>query len=227
MGSGKGTRVSTVAMWQNRAPIVKRRPHPSGRTAGSAPAYARRLAIDAAGRASTATQIASTNCDARPEDTPIALIVVHGISLPPGKFGGDAIERLFTNRLDPGAHPFFASIASLRVSAHFLIRRDGALVQFVPCGQRAWHAGESAWRGRPRCNDFSIGIELEGADDVAYTATQYTMLGGLVRALRRRYPIADVVGHSDIAPGRKTDPGRAFDWTRLERTAGARFRSKV
>jgi len=149
------------------------------------------------------------------------MIVVHGISLPPGEFGGDAIERLFTNRLDPGAHPGFAAIAPLRVSAHFLIRRDGALVQFVPCGRRAWHAGESAWGDRVRCNDFSIGIELEGSDDVAYAPAQYAMLGRLIRALRRRYPIADVVGHSDIAAGRKTDPGAAFDWKRLARAVGA------
>ena len=155
------------------------------------------------------------------------MIVVHGISLPPGEFGGEAIERLFTNRLDPGAHPCFATIAALRVSAHFLIRRDGALVQFVPCGRRAWHAGESAWRGRRRCNDFSIGIELEGADDIAYAPAQYATLGRLIRALRRRYPIADVVGHSDIAPGRKTDPGGAFDWKRVARAVGGPLPGRV
>jgi N-acetyl-anhydromuramoyl-L-alanine amidase len=151
------------------------------------------------------------------------MIVVHGISLPPGEFGGEAIERLFTNRLDAGAHPAFAPVAALRVSAHFLVRRDGALVQFVPCVRRAWHAGESAWRGRPRCNDYSIGIELEGTDDLAYEAAQYAMLAQLIRALRRRYPIGDIVGHSDIAPGRKTDPGAAFDWTRLARALGGRL----
>lgn len=179
-----------------------------------------RLVIDAEGRASTAAQIPSPNCDDRPDDTPISMIVVHGISLPPGEFGGDAIERLFTNRLDPRSHPYFATIASLRVSAHFLIRRDGALVQFVPCGRRAWHAGESAWRGRTRCNDFSIGIELEGEDSVRYTAAQYAMLARLTRALRRRYAIADIVRHSDIAPGRKTDPGATFDWARFACAAG-------
>jgi AmpD protein len=161
--------------------------------------------------------VASPNADERPEDCAISLLVVHGISLPPGAFGGDAIERLFTNRLDAAAHPYFATIAKLRVSAHFLIRRDGALIQFVACGRRAWHAGESSWRGRPRCNDFSIGIELEGTDDLPYTGAQYRMLVRLARALALRYPIADVAGHSDVAPGRKTDPGPAFDWVRLQR----------
>lgn len=151
------------------------------------------------------------------------MLVVHGISLPPGKFGGDAIERLFTNRLDPAAHPYFATVAALRVSAHFLVRRNGMLAQFVPCTRRAWHAGESAWRGRSRCNDFSVGVELEGTDDIRYTAAQYTMLARLVRALRERYPITDIVGHRDIAPGRKTDPGDAFDWQRLARKIGARL----
>ncbi|HJU24576.1 MAG TPA: 1,6-anhydro-N-acetylmuramyl-L-alanine amidase AmpD [Casimicrobiaceae bacterium] len=188
---------------------MKRPAHPANTT------RTRRLAVGDDGRASTALQVPSPNCDERPRDTAISLLVVHGISLPPGEFGGDAIERLFTNRLDPGAHPYFASIAALRVSAHFLIRRNGALVQFVPCRQRAWHAGESMWRGRSRCNDFSVGIELEGCDDVPYADAQYAMLGGIARALARRYPIAEIVGHSDIAPGRKTDPGAAFDWTRL------------
>jgi AmpD protein len=182
--------------------------------------HATRLAVDAAGRTRGALHVASPNCDNRPEDTPISMIVVHGISLPPGEFGGDAIERLFTNRLDPAAHPAFAPLVALRVSAHYLVRRDGTLMQFVPCTRRAWHAGESAWRGRMRCNDFSVGVELEGADDVAYEPTQYATLGRLARALRRRYPIADIVGHSDIAPGRKTDPGPAFDWTRLARDLG-------
>lgn len=176
-----------------------------------------RLTIDAAGRASIARQVPSPNCDARPSGEAVTLIVVHGISLPPGEFDGDGIERLFRNALDPQAHPYYATIAGLRVSAHFLIRRDGELLQFVPCTSRAWHAGESAWRGHPRCNDFSVGIELEGADDVAYTAAQYRMLARLVRALRARYPIGDIVGHSDVAPGRKTDPGPAFDWARLRR----------
>lgn len=177
----------------------------------------RRLAIDAEGRASPAAQIASPNCDGRPDDTPVSLVVVHAISLPPGEFGGDGIERLFTNRLDPREHPCYATIASLRVSSHFLIRRDAGLVQFVRCSRRAWHAGESTWRNRHRCNDFSIGVELEGADDVRYTDAQYTMLARLVRALRKRYPITDIAGHADIAPGRKTDPGPAFDWRRFRR----------
>ena len=151
------------------------------------------------------------------------MLVVHGISLPPGKFGGDAIERLFTNRLNPAAHPYFATVATLRVSAHFLVRRNGMLVQFVPCARRAWHAGESMWRGRERCNDFSVGVELEGTDDLRYTASQYAMLVRLVRALCARYPITDIVGHRDIAPGRKTDPGDAFDWQRLARKVGGRL----
>ncbi len=183
---------------------------------------ARRLTLDAQGIASVARQIPSPNCDARSPDASITLIVVHGISLPPGEFGGDAIERLFTNTLDPAANPAFAEIAGLRVSSHFLIRRDGALLQFVACTQRAWHAGVSSWRGRPRCNDFSIGIELEGTDTLPYATAQYRMLSRLAKALRRRYPIADVVGHSDIAPGRKTDPGPAFDWPRLHRLLSPR-----
>ena len=167
-----------------------------------------------------ARQVASPNCDDRPDDTAISLLVVHGISLPPGRFGGDAIERLFTDRLDADAHPYFATIATLRVSSHFLVRRDGAIVQFVPCGRRAWHAGESSWCGRARCNDFSIGIELEGTDTRPYAAAQYRALGRLVRALATHYPIVDIVGHSDVAPGRKTDPGPAFDWRRLARRIG-------
>ncbi len=171
--------------------------------------------IDLAGWHRRATRRKSPNCDDRPPGTRISLLVVHGISLPPGHFGGDEVARLFTNRLDPGAHPYFAGLAGVRVSAHFLIRRDGALLQFVPCARRAWHAGVSAWRGRERCNDFSIGVELEGTDTRPYTARQYERLARLVRALRSRYPISDLAGHSDIAPGRKTDPGDAFDWPRL------------
>lgn len=182
----------------------------------------RRLVVDADGIVAAARQCPSPNCDSRPPDTPVTLLVVHGISLPPGSFGGDGIERLFTNRLDVAAHPYYATIATLRVSAHFLIRRDGALVQFVSCQRRAWHAGVSEWQGREHCNDFSIGVELEGADDIAYQSAQYALLVRLVRALRRRYPIADVVGHSDIAPGRKSDPGPAFDWSRLARLIAAR-----
>jgi AmpD protein len=143
---------------------------------------------------------------------PVDLIVVHAISLPPGEFGGGAVEALFTNTLEPAAHPYFAVIADLRVSAHFLIRRDGSLVQFVPCAKRAWHAGASSWRGRERCNDFSIGVELEGSDEVAFENGQYRTLAGLTDALAGVYPIAAAAGHSHIAPARKTDPGPCFDW---------------
>jgi len=162
-----------------------------------------------------ARRVVSPNQDARPAGAVARLIVVHSISLPPGQFGGDAIERLFTNRLDPAEHPSFRAVHDLRVSAHFLIRRDGELVQFVATSMRAWHAGVSCWRGRERCNDFAIGIELEGADDQAFTDAQYEGLGMLVRALRGRHPIEAVVGHADIAPGRKSDPGPCFDWRRL------------
>ena len=182
----------------------------------------RRLAIDARGYANLARKIRSPNQDARPDGIAISLIVVHGISLPPGEFGGGGIVRLFTNRLDASAHPYFATIADLRVSAHFLVRRDGALVQFVSCDERAWHAGASSWKGRERCNDFSIGVELEGTDDAPYAAAQYATLARLVKALRQRYPIADIVGHRDVAPGRKTDPGPAFDWRRLRRLLALR-----
>ena len=184
----------------------------------------RRLAIDAEGYAAPARRIRSPNRDARPAGTAVTLIVVHGISLPPGEFGGEGIIQLFTNRLDPRKHPYYASIAGLKVSAHFLIRRDGELVQFVGCNDRAWHAGASAWKGRAQCNDFSIGIEIEGADDIPYAAAQYTMLARLVRALRRVYPIADVAGHSEVAPSRKTDPGPAFNWSRLARLLAPRSR---
>ena len=180
------------------------------------------LAVAPSGRVAAATQIASPNCDARPRGVVPSLVVVHGISLPPRTFGGDGVARLFTNTLDAAAHPYYATLAQLRVSAHFFIRRNGALLQFVPCVARAWHAGVSSWRGRGRCNDFSIGIELEGTDDVAYTSVQYTMLAALLRALKRRYPIEAAVGHSDVAPGRKTDPGPAFDWDRLARLVGTR-----
>ena len=144
---------------------------------------------------------------------------MHSISLPPGQFGGNAIIELFTNRLDPDAHPDFGALAAMRVSAHFLIRRDGSLLQFVPCALRAWHAGASSWQGRERCNDFSVGVELEGTNLLPYADAQYAMLARLTRALRRRYPISDVAGHDQVAPGRKTDPGEAFDWARFRRLA--------
>jgi AmpD protein len=162
-----------------------------------------------------AIQIPSPNCDERPEDASINLLVVHNISLPPGQFGGDAVVQLFTNVLDYSAHAFYETLRVLKVSAHFLIRRDGALIQFVPCTRRAWHAGPSNWCGRERCNDYSLGVELEGADDQAYAEPQYRRLAELAVVLRRHYPIVDIVGHSDIAPGRKTDPGPAFDWGHL------------
>jgi AmpD protein len=175
----------------------------------------------------------SPNCDARPGGLPPELVVVHGISLPPGRFGGPWIERLFMNALPPDHDPYFATIQHLRVSSHVLVARDGALTQYVPFDERAWHAGTSHWRGRDACNDFSIGVELEGADDVPYDDRQYESLAELVAALQRAYPsLADgwIAGHSDIAPGRKTDPGPAFDWRRLEhavRGRGAAFRREV
>lgn len=158
-------------------------------------------------------RIASPNFDARPEGERIALIVIHAISLPPDRFGGPGVIELFTNRLDPGAHPYYATIHQLRVSAHFFIRRDGELIQFVPTAARAWHAGVSCWRGRARCNDFSIGIELEGCDTMPFEEAQYRSLASLLKRLRRRYPGIEVAGHADIAPGRKTDPGPLFDWS--------------
>lgn len=170
--------------------------------------------IDVTGVLAAARFIASPNFDDRPPQSPIQLIVIHNISLPPGEFGGDGIIELFTNRLDPDAHPYYRTIADLRVSAHFLIRRDGEIIQFVPCGKRAWHAGASNWRGRDCCNDFSIGVELEGCDDRPFTDAQYGSLIALTKALQATYPITDIQGHSDIAPGRKTDPGPAFDWQR-------------
>ena len=174
--------------------------------------------IDPNGLLPNARYIASPNSDARPDATPPCLIVIHNISLPPNTYDGDGIIALFTNRLDPGAHPYYATIKNLKVSSHFLIRRDGELIQFVACGQRAWHAGASHWRVRERCNDFSIGIELEGSDFEAFTDAQYQKLAQLTQALKNAYPIADIVGHSDIAPGRKTDPGPYFDWAHYRMT---------
>jgi AmpD protein len=181
-----------------------------------------RPTIDPGGIASGARFIPSPNCDDRPAGEAVRLIVVHNISLPPGKFGGDGIIRLFCNTLDCSAHPYYDGLRDLRVSAHFLVRRGGEILQFVPCTRRAWHAGTSGWRGRARCNDFSIGIELEGTDAAPYAAAQYASLAALVAALLRSYPIEEVVGHADIAPGRKTDPGPAFDWQRF-RTLLARI----
>lgn len=169
----------------------------------------------------------SDNCDARPTGTAVSLLVVHGISLPPGEFGGDAIERLFRNTLDCNEHPWFERLRDRRVSAHLLIRRDGELVQFVSLRDRAWHAGRSSFGGCAACNDYSVGIELEGTDDVPYTEAQYHRLIPLVRGIMQAFPGVTperVAGHADIAPGRKTDPGPSFDWPRLrdgiERIAG-------
>lgn len=173
------------------------------------------LPVDSAGWLPDARRTPSPNCDPRPPGVQVSLLVVHAISLPPDEFGGPGIEQLFTNRLDPLAHPYFRQIHALRVSAHFLIRRDGELLQFVACQERAWHAGVSVWQGRERCNDFSIGVELEGCDRLPFAEAQYPVLAALVSALRSRYPIRDIVGHADIAPGRKTDPGPHFDWARL------------
>lgn len=159
--------------------------------------------------------IASPNADERPAGETVTLVVVHAISLPPGEFGGHGVEALFTNTLDPAEHPYYRNIDGLRVSAHFFVSRDGTVVQFVGCDRRAWHAGVSNWLGRERCNDFSVGIELEGCDERVFEDAQYVSLNALIAALGERYPIRDVVAHSDIAPGRKTDPGPNFDWSRV------------
>lgn len=156
----------------------------------------------------------SPNFDARPQDTDINLLVIHNISLPPGQFGTDYPAKLFLNELDFDAHPWFDQIRGLRVSSHFLIERNGAVTQFVSCKDRAWHAGVSSFNQRSACNDFSIGIELEGTDDVPYTSEQYRALADLTRALKAHYPLQHVRGHCHIAPGRKTDPGPSFDWER-------------
>lgn len=160
-------------------------------------------------------RIESPNQDERPAQTAVELVVVHAISLPPEEFGGSGVFELFTNSLDPAAHPYYAEIAGLRVSAHFLVRRDGRVIQFVPTTRRAWHAGVSRWMERERCNDFSVGIELEGSDNQPFELPQYAALAELLRAIAARHPVREVTGHSDIAPGRKTDPGPYFDWARL------------
>lgn len=175
--------------------------------------------IDNEGWLLDADIIPSPNCEARPRGEAIELIVVHGISLPPGHFGGGYVQQLFCNHLDPGAHEYFAEIEGLRVSAHCLIERNGHLLQFVSFNERAWHAGVSCWQNRENCNDFSIGIELEGSDDEAYEDEQYQQLARLVISLRKQYPALtehSLCGHSDIAPGRKTDPGPCFDWQKLK-----------
>ena len=157
----------------------------------------------------------SPNFNARPQAVAVDLVVVHSISLPPGTYGGDAIERLFTNRLDSAAHPYYRALHATTVSAHFLIRRDGSPLQFVACDERAWHAGRSAWNGREECNDFSVGIELEGLEGETFEALQYDALAAVIRALAERFPIHAVAGHEHVAPGRKKDPGPGFDWAAL------------
>jgi len=159
----------------------------------------------------------SPHFDDRPEGAKVSLLVIHNISLPPGEFGGPYIEDLFLNRLHPGAHPYFAGIAHLKVSAHFLVRRDGQVIQFVDTEKRAWHAGVSSWQGRERVNDFSVGIEMEGTDDQPFEDAQYEALNGLIRDLQSRYGELQFTGHSDVAPTRKTDPGPHFDWSRVRR----------
>ncbi len=174
--------------------------------------------IDDAGWLQSVEKIQSPNFDSRPENTSIKLVVVHGISLPPGEYGGGHIQNFFCNKLDAGLHSYFESICNTRVSAHCLIERDGKLVQFVSFLDRAWHAGESEWQGTRACNDFSVGIELEGCDEEAYTEAQYIGLAGVIAGLREKYPQIgsdSIIGHNEIAPIRKTDPGSAFDWNKL------------
>lgn len=184
------------------------------------------MKVDENGRLAGVRQVISPNCDERPAGCRPSLIVVHAISLPPGCYGGPFIDSLFTNRLDPAAHPYFAEICELKVSAHVLVRRDGELVQYVPFGQRAWHAGQSCYAGREACNDFSIGIELEGDDDTPFNAAQYRRLAALCGTLQRHYPDigSNIAGHCDVAPGRKTDPGPHFDWDLLQALVAADHR---
>ena len=174
------------------------------------------LQINQDGICHAAHYIASPNVDARPSNTEISLLVIHNISLPPNQYGGNGVIELFTNQLRAEAHPFYAEIAHLKVSTHFFIRRDGSLLQFASCNDRAWHAGVSTWQGRERCNDFSIGIELEGSDFEAFEPLQYATLQALIASLKARYPIQAVTGHADIAPNRKTDPGPYFEWSRIK-----------
>lgn len=183
-----------------------------------------------AGLLRPAVQCPSPNQDDRPDNDEPSLIVIHGISLPPGEFGGPYIEQFFINCLDVHGHPYFAGICDRHVSAHLLIRRAGTVIQFVPFGRRAWHAGESRFRGRHRCNDFSIGIELEGEDETPYEDAQYEVLAGIIETLIDTYSqlsIRTIAGHCDIAPHRKTDPGPAFDWLRLYDDLSARIRAST
>ena len=195
---------------------MRRRQRPASPHAATAARFA--IDFERGGLLEAARQVESPNRDERPPGAVPDLVIVHGISLPPGEYGGPWIDQLFTNALPRDAHPYFAQVADLRVSSHLLIRRDGEVVQYVPFTQRAWHAGVSSWQGRERCNDFSIGIELEGTDHDPYESAQYAMLGRVIALLCGAYPSLDperVVGHSDVAPGRKTDPGLSFDWPRL------------
>ncbi len=192
----------------------------------TAPPTTRPIIDRATGLLAGVRQVLSPHCDERPAGAVPELLVVHGISLPPGEFGGPWIDRLFTGTLSPEAHPYFREIAATRVSAHALIRRDGAIVQYVPFGERAWHAGASQYRGRESCNDFSIGVELEGTDDTPYPEAQYQQLAALAAALLAAYASLSsehIVGHGDIAPGRKTDPGAAFDWPRFRALLKERY----
>ena len=176
--------------------------------------------IDADGLLDSVRFIESPNCDERPKHSSISLLVIHNISLPPNEFGGNGVIELFTNQLDQHAHSYYQTVHELKVSAHFFIRRDGSVIQFVPCTKRAWHAGVSYWQGKPQCNDFSIGIELEGSDITPFTDAQYSALIVLTTCLCDYYSIKDIAGHSDIAPGRKTDPGPYFDWEKYTAPLG-------
>ena len=173
-----------------------------------------------AGWYAPARAVPSPNFGARPENTAIDLIVLHSISLPPGHYGGPEVEALFTNTLDWNAHPYFKQIEGMQVSSHFFIRRSGEVVQFVSCDDRAWHAGVSAYAGRENCNDFSIGIELEGLEGDPFERAQYKALADVCHAIRRQYPIAHIAGHSHIAPGRKSDPGSGFEWAQFQQLLG-------
>lgn len=165
-------------------------------------------------------QVTSPNFGLRPTGTVVDLIIIHSISLPPGQYGGPEVEQLFTNTLDWDAHPYFQAIRGMEVSSHFFIRRTGEVIQFVPCDKRAWHAGQSSWQGRDNCNDYSIGIELEGLEGDTFDPAQYTALTRLCHALQQHYPIAHIVGHEHVAPGRKQDPGPGFDWSLLQQSLG-------